>query len=414
MAIEPRKMTSHLERRKLTDDEITLAGEVKEIIHTMDDSQGYVCESSLPVGARQDGDKVFFESGSGSKCVKLPLSKIAVKDLWEAGGRAGSRFFQGDLFQHGLTHEILASSAIPALLANRFTQSLQLVPVGLYVYPPGSRLQLPDSPNAEYITKPSSLILTLRFTGDDSVIYHNFISTTVTSNLSLLAVEGTITWIHFYITCTYKFLPILSGTAVHLVYDVLMEEDRPSMKAILMDEKQALQFIQAKFKEMLKDDFLAEGGVLAIILLSGYSPKEPDFEEYPKPKSVPDANGIVATLPSRLRNADKTLLQMINKLKLEWKFTAVYNLYVTEDYEEESSQETANEENDSASEKQVEDSDEVTEFQQEDDGGSVEVCFLPFYTSDPLPDETLCPQKKPSGLASTFSASMKSVLPLYG
>nr|ODO02172.1 hypothetical protein L204_00899 [Cryptococcus depauperatus CBS 7855] len=232
MAIEPRKMTSHLERRTLTDDEITLADEVKEIIHTTDDSQG---------------------------CVKFPLNKIVVKDQWEAGERAGSRFFQGDLFQYGLTREILASSAVPALLANRFTQLLRLVPVGLYVYPP-------------------------------------------------------------------------------------------------------LQFIQAKFKKMLKDDFLAEGGVLAIGLLSGYSPKEPDLEEYPKPKSVPDANGIVATLPSRLRDADKTLLQMINKLKLEWKFTAVYNL-----------QETASEENDSASVKQVEDNDEVTEFQQEDDGGSVEM-----------------------------------------
>ncbi|WVQ69082.1 uncharacterized protein L199_007294 [Kwoniella botswanensis] len=310
----------------LNKDQVAKIDQLEQAYTSQDASNNFACSGIFPPHAVNiDTLALYYQKPTekktrGSiKSVTFPLTQETARNIYNTGepspfGRGNELVYDLTYRQahelkpphFALTNDLLSACGLLTLLARKLDYE---IPVEakinkLNAYGEGGLFKAhKDTPQSQDHIGTLMICLPSPFTGGALVVRQN--GSTITFDWGKQTEDGSFAW----------------GTRITISYDIFLGKNAADFKQSTFDTR-LVPIIKA-FKEILKPDFLPEGGALALGLTHGY----------PMMENEPDTD-----LSRKLKSSDAMLLAAIKKLNLRWDYFGVYD-YDRSDYYEEDSDE---------------------------------------------------------------------------
>ncbi|WWD07848.1 hypothetical protein V865_005955 [Kwoniella europaea PYCC6329] len=301
----------------LNKDQVAQIDQLEQAYTSQDASNNFACSGIFPPHAVNIDTSVTF-----------PLTQETAKDIYNTGepspfGR-GKELVDDQTYRQAhelkpphfaLTNDLLSSCGLLTLLARKLDYEIPLEAKinKLNAYSEGGFFKAhKDTPQSRDHIGTLMICLPSPFTGGALVVRQN--GSTITFDWGKQTGDGSFAWGFLYSDCEHEVLPVTSRTRITIAYDIFLGKNAADFKQSTFDTR-LVPIIKA-FKEILKPDFLPEGGALALGLKHGY----------PMMENEPDTD-----LSRRLKSSDAMLLAAIKKLNLRWGYFGVYD-YDRSDY----------------------------------------------------------------------------------
>ncbi|KAK6903904.1 hypothetical protein I203_107415 [Kwoniella mangroviensis CBS 8507] len=303
----------------LNKNQVAKVDQLEQAYTSQDASNNFACSGIFPPHAKTRG---------AIKSVTFPLTQETAKDIYNTGepspfGRGNELVYDQTYRQarelkpphFALTNDLLSVCGLLTLLARKLDYEIPLEAKinKLNAYCEGGFFKAhKDTPQSQDYIGTLMICLPSPFTGGALVVRQN--GSTITFDWGKQIEDVSFAWGFLYSDCEHEVLPVTSGTRITIAYDIFLGKNATEFKQSTFDTR--LVPIVKAFKEILKPEFLPEGGALAFGLKHGY----------PMLENEPDTN-----LSRKLKSSDAMLLAAIKKLNLRWDYFGVYD-YDNSDY----------------------------------------------------------------------------------